>query len=197
MAQPGKNWLPRKAVEADIPAISELIPRSVRGLQAAFYSSAQMEAAIGGVFAVDRQLIRDRTYFVVEEKGRIVGCGGWSKRRSTCGGDDGRVGEDPEIDPRTEPARIRAFFVHPDWARQGIGRSIMDACEAAAVAAGFTQVSIAATLAGVPLYASFGYAIVDRYDADLPGGLVLPCVGMARTLAGAVEAKQQEGAQRQ
>jgi N-acetylglutamate synthase-like GNAT family acetyltransferase len=197
MAKPVTGWVPRLATEADIAAISDLIPLSVRGLQAAFYTQAQMEAAIGGVFAVDKQLIRDRTYFVVEDGGRIIGCGGWSKRASLCGGDCGRVGEDPEIDPRTDPARIRAFFVHPDWARQGVGKSIMVACEAAVIAAGFRDVTIAATLAGESLYASFGYRAVDRYDYPLPGGLVLPCVEMTRSLAGAVQAEKQQGAKRE
>jgi GNAT superfamily N-acetyltransferase len=181
------SWGPRLAAEADIPAIAALIPLSVRGLQGAFYSPAQMEAALGGVFSVDRQLIRDGTYFVVEEGGTLVGCGGWSRRRSTCGGDGARVGEDPEIDPRSEPARIRAFFVHPGWARRGIASSIMSACEAAVTAAGFREVSIASTLAGEPLYASFGYKAAESYDIDLPGGLVLPCVRMVRSLARPVQ----------
>jgi GNAT superfamily N-acetyltransferase len=177
------------AVEADISAISELIPISVRGLQGAFYSSAQMEAAIGGVFGVDSQLVRDGTYFVVQDGGRVVGCGGWSKRRSIHGSDRARVGTDPEIDPRTEPARIRAFYVHPYWARQGIGRSIMAACEAAVLAAGFSKVTISSTLPGEALYASFGYKPVSRYEIPLSGGLGLPCVGMAKSLAGAVQAE--------
>jgi N-acetylglutamate synthase-like GNAT family acetyltransferase len=198
MAKPATGWAPRLATEADIPAISELIPLSVRGLQGDVYSNVQMEAAISfGVFAVDRQLVRDRTYFVVEDGGRIVGCGGWSKRRSNYGGDSGRAGTDPEIDPRTEPARIRAFFVHPDSARRGIGRSIMQACESAVVAAGFKDVSIAATLTGESLYASFGYSALDRFDIPLPGDIPLPCVRMARTLAGAVQAEKQQGAERE
>jgi GNAT superfamily N-acetyltransferase len=188
MAPPSQAWVPRIATERDIPSIAELIPLSVRGLQGAYYSKAQMEAAIGGSFAVDRQLIRDGTYFVVEAGGRIVGCGGWSRRKSTCGGDRGRTGEDPEIDPATEPARIRAFFVHPDWARRGIGSSLMVASEKAATAAGFRDVTISSTLAGEALYASFGYKEVERYDVDLPGGLSLPCVGMTRSLARPVEA---------
>ena len=192
MAAASREWTPRTAREADIPAVAGLIPLSVRGLQGAYYTQAQMEAALEGTFSVDSQLIRDGTYFVVEDAGRIVGCGGWSRRRSTYGGDSGRVGEDPEIDPRTEPARIRAFFVHPDWARRGIGRSLMAASEKAALAAGFRDVVIiSSTLAGEPLYASLGYRAVERYDSDLPGGLVLPCVGMTRSLAGPVEAVEE------
>src|SRR6185503_5453073 len=100
-------------------------PASVRALQAPYYSPAQMEAALGPVFGVDRQLIRDGTYFVIEREGGILGCGGWSKRRSLYGGDANRIEPDPELDPKLHPARVRAFFVHPDWARRGIGRSIM------------------------------------------------------------------------
>src|SRR5438874_1986462 len=96
-----------------------------------------MQAALGPVFGVDRQLIRDGTYFVAEENGAIVGCGGWSRRRSLYGGDGARTGEDALLDPEREAARVRAFFVHPAWARRGIGRSIMAACEEAIVAAGF------------------------------------------------------------
>src|SRR5690242_13201933 len=116
------NWTPRLALDSDIPALEELIPLSVRVLQAAHYSASQLDAALGPVFGVDRQLIRDGTYFVVEESGRIIGCGGWSKRRTLYGGDRERPGEDEELNAEADPARIRAFFVHPDWARRGIGR---------------------------------------------------------------------------
>src|SRR5258706_11502982 len=111
------DWRPRLAREDDISELEMLIPVSVRALQAPYYSQAQMEAALGPVFGVDRQLIRDGTYFVVERNGAIVGCGGWSRRRSLYGGDGGRAGEDELLDPKREPARVSAFFVHPAWAR--------------------------------------------------------------------------------
>lgn len=171
----------RLAREEDVAELERLIPLSVRGLQAAYYSPAQMEAALGPVFGVDRQLIRDGTYFVAEREGAIVGCGGWSRRRSLYGGDDGRAGEDGLLDPRRDAARVRAFFVHPAWARRGIGRSIMAACEEAIRAAGFHEVEMVATLAGEPLYASFGYRVVERYEIPLKNGLGLPVVRMART----------------
>src|SRR5436190_1447558 len=117
------NWQPRLAQEKDIPELEALIPLSVRALQASHYSSAQMEAALGPVFGVDRQLIRDGTYFVAEQDGTVVGCGGWSRRRSLYGGDRGRESEDELLDPQQAAARVRAFFVHPAWARRGIGRS--------------------------------------------------------------------------
>jgi GNAT superfamily N-acetyltransferase len=176
------EWRPRLAREEDVPALEALIPVSVRGLQAPYYSAAQMDAAIGPVFGVDRQLIRDGTYLIIENESQIVGCGGWSKRRSLYGGDAGRSGPDPELDPRSDPARVRAFFVHPDWTRRGIGRAIMAECERQIARAGFRTVEIVATLAGEPLYASFGYAVVERYDIPLAGGLALPVVRMRRGL---------------
>ncbi len=180
------NWSPRPATDADIPALETLIPLSVRSLQAAHYSAAQINAALGPVFGVDRQLIRDGTYFVVEDAGRIVGCGGWSKRKTLYGGDRDRAGEDAELNPQLDPARIRAFFVHPDWARRGIGRSILLHCEAAALKAGFHQAELVATLAGEPLYARFGYTVVERYEAPMAEGLSLPVVRMAKRLSQSV-----------
>jgi GNAT superfamily N-acetyltransferase len=178
----GAPWTPRLATEADIPAISALIPLSVRALQAPYYTAAQMEAAIGPVFGVDRQLVRDGTYFLVEEGSLLVGCGGWSRRASLCGSDDGRGAEDARLDPRRDPARIRAFFVHPGWARRGVGRSLMAACEHAISEAGFRTVVILSTLAGEPLYLSFGYAVAERSDVALAGGQRLAVVRMERTL---------------
>jgi GNAT superfamily N-acetyltransferase len=176
------NWSPRIATDADIPALETLIPLSVRGLQAAHYSPAQLEAALGPVFGVDRQLIRDATYFVVEDVGRIVGCGGWSKRKTLYGGDRNRAGEDAELNPQIDPARVRAFFVHPDWARRGIGRSILLCCETAALKAGFRHAELVATLTGEPLYARFGYTVVERYKAPMTEELSLPVVRMVKRL---------------
>src|SRR5438093_1677446 len=110
------DWTPRLALPEDIPALEALIPLSVRTLQAPYYSSAQIEAALGPVFGVDGQLIRDGTYFVVERDDQIVGCGGWSKRNSLYGGDQGRAGVDQPLDLRRDAARVRAFFVPPAWA---------------------------------------------------------------------------------
>ena len=141
-----------------------------------------MEAALGPVFGVDRQLIRDGTYFAVEDADRIVGCGGWSKRKTLYGGDRDRTGEDAELNPQIDPARIRAFFVHPDWARRGIGRAILQHCEAAAIKAGFRQAELVATLTGELLYARFGYAVVERYEAPMTDSLSLPVVRMAKRL---------------
>lgn len=176
------DWQPRLAKESDIPALGALIPLSVRALQAPHYSIAQMEAALGPVFGVDRQLIRDGTYFVVEREKMIIGCGGWSRRRSLYGGDSHRPGENEVMDPQRDAARVRAFFVHPEWARRGIGRSILFACEQAIEHAGFRNVEMVATLAGEPLYTAFGYAVVERYEIPVAGGLKLPVVRMAKRI---------------
>lgn len=180
LGEPKTNWPLRLACEKDIPALEVLIPLSVRVLQAAHYSTAQMEAALGPVFGVDRQLILDGTYFIVEEHGQILGCGGWSRRKAMFGGDRDRAGEDGLLDPKSEPARIRAFFIHPYWARRGIGRSILAACEAAIYQAGFQTIELVATLAGEPLYAANGYSVVERYEVPMSDGLTLPVVRMVK-----------------
>lgn len=176
------KWEPRTATEADICALERLIPLSVRELQKDFYSPAQMEAALGPIFGVDRQLIRDGTYFVVEHGKEIVGCGGWSKRRSLFGGDTYRPEPDKELDPSTEPARIRAFFVHPAWARQGIGRSILLVCERSIHGAGFGAIELVATLAGEPLYTACNYTVVERYAVRMAGELSLPVTKMVKRI---------------
>jgi N-acetylglutamate synthase-like GNAT family acetyltransferase len=176
-------WQPRLAREQDISALEELIRLSSRTLQAPYYSAAQIEAALGPIFAVDRQLIRDSTYFVIEHEGSIVGCGGWSKRKSLYGGDSERPAEDTRLDPRRDPARIRAFFVHPEWARRGIGKSILKACEEAIVAAQFLTADLVATLAGEPLYAAFDYSVIERYEIPMANSLHLPVVRMTKSFS--------------
>lgn len=170
----------RLALESDIPALEILIPLSVRNLQAAHYSRAQMEAALGPVFGVDGRLIRAGTYFVVEQSGALVGGGGWSRHKALFGGDRDRPGEEALLDPKHDPARIRAFFVHPDFARRGIGRSILVACETALQSAGFRSAELVGTLAGEPLYTASGYTVVERYEIPLAAGLTLPVVKMAK-----------------
>lgn len=177
------DWPVRLAREDDVAALEQLIPLSVRSLQAAHYSPAQMEAALGPVFGVDRQLICDGTYFVAEQGGDIVGCGGWSKRTSLFGGDGARDEPDAELNPMRDAARVRAFFVHPDFARRGIGRSILLACERAIHGARFRSIDLVATMAGEPLYAACGYTVVQRYEIALSGGLFLPAVRMTKRLS--------------
>jgi GNAT superfamily N-acetyltransferase len=174
----------RPARADDISALEDLIPLSTHALMVGYHTPEILAAAIGPVFGVDRRLIEDGTYFVAEVGGRVVGCGGWSRRKAVFGGDRGRVGEDTFIDPTTDPARIRAFFVHPDFARRGIGRALLNECENAIRAARFRDIVMVATLAGVPLYEATGYAVQERYEVPLAGGLMLPVVRMGKRLTG-------------
>jgi GNAT superfamily N-acetyltransferase len=177
----------RKATAADVPRLRELIEASVRGLQAADYSPAQIEGALKSVYGVDSQLIADGTYFVAEVSDlpnhrEIVACGGWSKRKTLYGGDQFAAREDSLLDPAHDAAKIRAFFVHTNWARRGIGGLILEACENAAREAGFTRLEMGATLSGIAFYAAKGYAAVENQEAPLANGEVLPIVRMAKNL---------------
>ncbi|MBC8290771.1 MAG: GNAT family N-acetyltransferase [Planctomycetes bacterium] len=174
----------RLAVAEDTPQLESLIPLSAHALQAEHYSREQIDAALGSIFAVDRQLISDGTYFVAEFDGDITGCGGWSRRQSKYGGDSDRDSPDPLLDPQTDPARIRAFFVHPDHARRGLGRAIMTACETAIADAGFRSIEIVATLTGELLYNQFGYDTIERSEIAMADGLTLPVCRMARSAIG-------------
>jgi len=184
----------RLAEARDIPLLRELIEASVRGLQAGDYSAAQLEAALRTVYGVDTQLIADGTYFAaesvedaVDEAGAessgavvLVGCGGWSKRKTLYGGDQFAGREDSLLDPARDAAKIRAFFVRPAWARRGIGGMILEACEAAAGAAGFRRLEMGATLTGVPFYRAKGYVELETVEAPLGNGLTLPIVRMGK-----------------
>jgi GNAT superfamily N-acetyltransferase len=175
----------RPANPADIPRLHALIERSVRELQANDYTLAQLEGALGTYLGVDTQLIADGTYFVVEEPGSgpetpLIASGGWSYRKTLCGSDHRPGREDSILDPVTEAARIRAFFVHPQWARRGIGTKILDICESAARAHGFTRFEMGATLTGVPLYRRWGYTEIERIDLPLANGESLPIIRMKK-----------------
>ncbi|MEO8125911.1 MAG: GNAT family N-acetyltransferase [Bryobacteraceae bacterium] len=170
----------RAAALHDIPALELLIPESVRGLQKQHYSSAQMDGALGTVFGVDRKLIEDGTYLVAEVAPLLVGCGGWSKRKTLFGSAAVPGRDDALLDPSRDAARIRAFFVHPDWARQGIGARILRACEEAAAAQGFLRFELGATLSGEPLYRVHGYRATEHFECSLPNGLTLPLIRMAK-----------------
>jgi N-acetylglutamate synthase-like GNAT family acetyltransferase len=176
------NRLLRLACLEDFPALEELIPSSARTLLPPYYSASQIEAAIGPIFGVDRQLIADGTFYVAEQDGVIVGCGGWSKRKSLYGGDAARAAEDGILNPDCDPARIRAFFIHPDWSRRGVGKALLEVCETAIVSAGFLNAELVATLGGEPLYLSCGYREVERCCVTGSGGITLPCVRMRKRL---------------
>jgi predicted N-acetyltransferase YhbS len=173
----------RLADRDDIEALRELIPLSVRALSADVYTPAQIESALTYVFGVDTQLIEDGTYFVAEVDGQIVGCGGWSKRKTLYGGDQSKTEADALLDPAVDAARIRAFYVHPDWSRRGIGSTIIRSCEDAAMEQGFTRMECVATLPGEALYSAMGYSVLERIDIANPDGEVLPCARMGKSLS--------------
>ena len=164
----------RAAVHDDIAAMEALIRRSGIELSAGFYTSEQARAITDHVFGVDTQLVTDRTYFIVEEEGKMVACGGWSRRATLFGADRIKQQADPLLDPAIEPARIRAFFVEPWAARRGYGKLLLAWCTDAAAAGGFTTLELAATLPGVPLYAACGFEKVENIDITLPGPANLP-----------------------
>jgi GNAT superfamily N-acetyltransferase len=170
----------RQAVADDVPVLRDLVDLSVRRLQAGDYTPRQLELALIKVYGVDSQLIEDETYFAVEAGPVIVGCGGWSKRKTLYGGDVWVGREDSLLDPKKDAAKIRAFFVHPEWVRQGIGGMILEACEQAAIVAGFKRLEMGATLTGVPFYRMKGYAELEKLAVPLGEGEELPIVRMAK-----------------
>ena len=158
---------------ADVPALETLIATSARALSAGDYTAAQVEGALRGAFGVDTQLIRDGSYFVIEADGRFAGCGGWSRRRTLFGSDARAERDATELDPAAEAAKIRAFFIHPDFARRGLGTRLLERCEREAVAHGFHRLEMMATLPGVRLYAARGYCGDTPVDWPLDGGLTI------------------------
>jgi GNAT superfamily N-acetyltransferase len=175
------NFHLRKAVTKDVSRLRQLIEASVRGLQAEDYTPAQIEGALESVYGVDTQLIADGTYFAVEsDDGEIIACGGWSKRKTLYGGDQFATREDSLLDPARDAAKIRAFFVNPRWARRGLGSVLLDACESAAVEAGFSRLEMGATLSGIPFYRAKGYAEIENQFVPLANGEALPIVRMSK-----------------
>jgi GNAT superfamily N-acetyltransferase len=172
----------RVATRADVSALDALIPDSVRALSRDYYTPEQIESAIRHVFGVDTQLVDDGTYFVAQHGEALAGCGGWSRRNTLFGGDQMKSGPDPLLDPAREPARIRAFFVRPEFARRGVGSRIMEACVEAARAEGFRSLELAATLPGEPLYRAFGFTALERLDTLLPDYVKIPFIRMGRAL---------------
>jgi GNAT superfamily N-acetyltransferase len=173
----------RLAVARDIEAISVLMKQSVRELFPRYYDARQTATAERFVAQLDTVLVDDGTYYVHEAGGEIVACGGWSRRNRLHAGageadDDARL-----LDPRTEPARVRAMFVRGDWTRRGLGRAILESCERAARAEGFTTLSLMATLPGEPLYRAFGFAETGRTMVRAPDGVELEGVTMQRPIA--------------
>jgi len=188
MAERSGIFTIRLATSADIPALRELIDKSVRILQREDYSAEQLDAALGTAYGVDTQLIADETYYVVEAVGAadekvLAACGGWSMRKTLYGSDHGPYRDNATLDPGKDAAKIRAFFVHPEWTRRGIASLILKTCEDAAYARGFRRFEMGATLTGVPMYAARGYAKGEQIEVPLPNGMSLTVVRMAKTLA--------------
>ena len=181
---PGEMHRVRIATEADIAELTELITRSARVLSRGHYTDSETESAIQYVFGVDSTLVADRTYFVVEDRDAIVGCGGWSQRRTLYGGDQRPVGAPVMLDPVRDAARIRAFFVAPEAARQGVGRRLLDECVKAAAQAGYRSLELMSTLPGVPFYAALGFDAIEQVSDTLPDGVTLRFVRMRRMLQG-------------
>ncbi len=172
----------RKATIADIPTLTALIARSARGLSTGDYRAQQIEGALRGAFGVDTQLLTDETYFVVEDAGQIVGCGGWSFRSTLFGG-DARAGRDSSVlNADTQPAKIRAFFVDPGHARRGIGSLLLDHCESQARAYGYAEVELMATLPGARLYAARGYVASPLVHFDVGSGESIEFIPMRKVL---------------
>jgi GNAT superfamily N-acetyltransferase len=170
----------RRATFADLPALGPLIAASARELSRNDYAPAQVEGALRGAFGTDTQLIRDGSYFVIEAGGRLAGCGGWSRRRTLFGSDARNDRDSTELDPATDAAKIRAFFIHPDFARRGLGTLLLDRCEQAAVAHGFRRFELMATLPGVRLYAARGYHASTRIEWPVGEGIAIPFVPMSK-----------------
>lgn len=171
----------RLAVPADMPALRRLMTASIRALLPQFLSPEKVEASFA-VMGVDSQLIEDGTYFIVEEGAAMAGCGGWS-RRATLFGHNHTAGRDSRLlDPESEPARIRAMYTAPDFARRGVGRRILALCEEAARAGGFARAELGATAGGEPLYRACGYAEIERLEVPTPGGVTVPIIRMGKRL---------------
>ena len=172
----------RKARMDERGAIQRLIAESARRLSREHYSDVQIEAAIATVFGVDTTLIEDGTYFVAEIGGELAGCGGWSRRKTLFGGDQYSSRDTAYIDPETAPAKIRAFFIHPDHARKGVARAILARCEDEARAYGFRELELLSTLPGIEFYKSCGFAEDGNLVLDLSGGVKLPFVPMRKSI---------------
>jgi GNAT superfamily N-acetyltransferase len=170
------------ALLTEVSTLNALIRASATELSQAYYTATQIEALITYVFGVDTQLVVDGTYFVIERQGTPEACGGWSWRRTLFGGDQPKDATDPALDPKSEAARIRAFFVHPASARQGLGRRLLTHCEVAAKAAGFQRTELMATLPGEPLYRALGYQAFESVTHHLPDGQTVGFVRMGRSL---------------
>ena len=155
---------------------------SIRRLVGAYLDATRVDASFD-IMGVDTQLIEDGTYFAVEADGRILGCGGWSRRATLFGGDHSGGRDARLLDPLIEPARVRAMYTHPDFVRRGIGRLVLSLCEAAATREGFRSLDLVATVAGEPLYVACGYSVIERIDVPTSKAVTVPCARMTKQMA--------------
>lgn len=171
----------RPATPADLPELESLMAASIRTLIGAYLDEPRVAASFE-IMGVDTQLIEDGTYYVVLDGGRIVGCGGWSRRATLFGGDHSHGRDARLLDAASEPARVRAMYTHPDFARRGIGRLLLSLCETAAREEGFRSLELAATVAGEPLYRAAGFAVLERFDVATSTGVTVPLARMAKRI---------------
>lgn len=180
----------RVATPADEAALYTLIKESATVLFPLFYDEAQAASAVRYVPEVDRMLLADGTYFVLEAGGEAVACGGWSRRDRLYTGSGDSEGDARALDPASEPARVRAMFVRADWTRRGLGRRILEACEQAAGREGFRRLVLMSTLPGLPLYRAYGFRSLEEVEITLPDGVKLPCVSMDKPIERAINSGQ-------
>ncbi len=177
------DFIFRKAKITDTDNLERLIEKSATAINSAYYSKTEIDAALGNAWTVDQQLIVDNTYWIVENlEGVVVGCGGWSKRKLLFGKNNDLNSTDNELIPGVDSARIRAFFVHPDFTRMGIGKRLLKECEAEARSLGFHSLELVATLSGEKLYSAMGYIPVRSYDIDLGNGITNKVVAMYKSI---------------
>ena len=170
----------RSATADDVAVLMPVMQKAIEVLQKGFLDDDQIESS-KAIMGIDRQLIEDGTYFVVEVDGSVAGCGGWSRRATLYGGDHSRGRDAALLDPATDPARVRAMYTHPDFARRGVGRLVLETCERAAAAEGFATLELMATRSGRPLYESFGFRPVEEV-ADASGGAPVPLTRMRKPI---------------
>nr|WP_255666730.1 MULTISPECIES: GNAT family N-acetyltransferase [unclassified Legionella] len=162
--------------------MNQLIEYSARGLSQEDYTNQEIEGAIHFIFGVDKELIKDQTYYVIEKEGDVIACGGWSKRKTLFGGDQCAVREKGFLNPQTDYAKIRAFFVHPNHARQGLGKMLLEYCEQQALFHGFRKMEMMATLPGAKLYEICGYQIIEPEYFAFPDGKKFKMLKMIKHL---------------
>ena len=178
------HFMVRLAKQADLPVLRQLMDLSIRELIGRYFEDLRVKASLE-IMGLDTDLIRDRTYFVVESEQQVVGCGGWSRRATMFGGDHTSGRDARLLDAEVEPARVRAMYTHPDFVRRGIGRLVLEQCEIAAAREGFRAVELVATVAGEPFYLSAGFRLIERLEVPTTLGVSVPCARMAKALVSA------------